>query len=114
MQNKASPILKIREAFIVKRQCRYGGLLLSNSYIVKKPFRSKLKTIRENPFLFGLIVLVLVSLLLFSVYPMYSIFKTIFVGEKGLDFNAVQKAFHKPLLFQTIWNSFKLGISSAA
>jgi len=87
---------------------------LSNSNIVKTPLKNKLKTIGENPYLFSLIILVLMSLLLFSVYPMYSIFKTIFVDENGVDFKAVQKIFDKPLIYRTIWNSLKLGVSSAA
>src|SRR5699024_2171516 len=91
-----------------------GGVLLANSNIAKKPLKSKLRAIKENPYLFGLILLVIISLLLFSVYPMYSIFKTIFVGESGLDFNAVQKALNKPLIFKTIWNSLVLGVSAAA
>jgi len=86
---------------------------LSNSNIVKTPFKNKLKTIGENPYLFSLIILVLMSLLIFSVYPMYSIFKTIFVDENGVDFKAVQKIFDKPLIYRTIWNSLKLGVSSA-
>lgn len=87
---------------------------MSNSNIVKTPLKNKLKTIGENPYLFSLIILVLMSLLLFSVYPMYSIFKTIFVDENGVDFKAVQKIFDKPLIYRTIWNSLKLGVSSAA
>ncbi|WP_449354181.1 ABC transporter permease [Virgibacillus natechei] len=86
---------------------------MSNSNIVKKPLKSKLKAIGKNPYQFGLIILVLISLLLFSVYPMYSIFKTIFVGESGLDFKAVKKILDKPSIYQTIWNSLKLGVSSA-
>lgn len=86
---------------------------MSYSSKVGKPLRNKLKIIGENPYLFGLIVLVLLSLLLFSVYPLYSIFKKIFVGESGLDFTAVQELLDKPRIYQTIWNSLKLGISSA-
>src|SRR5699024_9899196 len=55
----------------------------------------------------------LLSLFLFSVYPMYSIFRTIFVGESGLDFQAIHKILNKPRIFKTILNSFKLGISAA-
>ncbi|MBY7142929.1 iron ABC transporter permease [Virgibacillus sp. NKC19-3] len=86
---------------------------MANSNIVKKPLKRKWKAIGENPYLFGLIILVLISLFLFSIYPMYSILKTIFVGESGLDFKAVQEIFDKPRIYQTIWNSLKLGISSA-
>ena len=86
---------------------------MSYSSVVGKPLKDKLKAIAKNPYLFGLVILVLLSLLLFSVYPIYSIFKTIFVGENGFDFQAVQKLFEKPRIFQTIWNSLKLGIISA-
>lgn len=60
-----------------------------------------------------LVIVVLLSLLLFSVYPIFNIFKTIFVGEQGLDLHAVQKLFDKPRIYQTVWNSLKLGVSSA-
>ncbi|MDY0393816.1 ABC transporter permease subunit [Virgibacillus halophilus] len=63
--------------------------------------------------MFLLIILVLLSLLIFSVYPIYSIFKKIFVSENGLDFQAIQKLFDKPRIYQTVWNSMKLGILSA-
>lgn len=75
--------------------------------------KSKLKTIVKNPHLFVLVIVVLLSLLLFSVYPIFNIFKTIFVGEQGLDLHAVQKFFDKPRIYQTVWNSLKLGVSSA-
>ncbi|WP_269410359.1 ABC transporter permease [Lentibacillus daqui] len=86
---------------------------MAYSNVVGKTLKNKLKAIAKNPYLFGLIMLVLLSLLLFSVYPIYSIFKTIFVGENGLDFKAVQKLFDKPRIYQTIWNSLKLGVASA-
>ncbi|MEN1966511.1 iron ABC transporter permease [Lentibacillus sp. N15] len=86
---------------------------MSYSSVVGKSFKNKLKAITKNPYLFGLVTLVLLSLLLFSVYPIYSIFKTIFVGENGLDFQAVQNLFDKPRIYQTVWNSLELGISSA-
>jgi len=103
-------LLNLRKLLTI---CDLGGVKLSHSTTVKKPFKSKLKAIKERPYLFGLILLVLISLLVFSVYPMYSIFRTIFIGESGLDFQAIHKVLNKPRVFKTILNSFKLGISAA-
>ncbi|MFD2211359.1 ABC transporter permease [Virgibacillus halophilus] len=83
------------------------------SNLVGKTLKSKIKAVGKNPYLFLLIILVLLSLLIFSVYPIYSIFKKIFVSENGLDFQAIQKLFDKPRIYQTVWNSMKLGILSA-
>lgn len=88
-------------------------MTLSYSNLNKNTMKNKLKTIVKNPHLFGLVIVVLLSLLLFSVYPIFNIFKTIFIGENGLDFQAVEKLFDKPRIYQTVWNSLKLGVSSA-
>src|SRR5699024_3409031 len=45
---------------------------------------------------------------------MYSIFRTIFIGESGLDFQAIHKIHNNARVFKTILNSFKLGSSAAA
>src|SRR5690625_3680953 len=79
----------------------------------KRGLLDRIKELQSNPYLFVLIIIVLLSLLLFSVYPIYSILKTIFVSDGSLDLQSVIKAFNRPLLFKTIWNSLKLGIFSA-
>lgn len=86
---------------------------MSNSSIVGKPLKNKVKAKKMDPYLFGLVIVVLMSLFLFSAYPIYNIFKTIFVSESGFDISAVQKLLSKPSIYQTIWNSLKLGVLSA-
>ncbi|WP_200809542.1 ABC transporter permease [Virgibacillus dakarensis] len=82
---------------------------MSNSSIVGKP----MKAMKKDPYIIGLVILVLISLFLFSAYPIYNIFKTIFIGESGFDITAVQKILSKPRIWETIRNSLVLGVLSA-
>src|SRR5699024_1414007 len=88
-------------------------LFMAKSTLVDNSFKNKLKKLTRNPSLLGLIIFVLFSLLLFSVYPLYSIFKTIFISEGQLNLEVVKDAIEKPRIYQTIWNSIKLGVTSA-
>ena len=86
---------------------------MAKSTLVDNSFKNKLKKLARNPSLLGLIIFVLFSLLLFSVYPLYSIIKTIFISEGQLNLEVVKDAIEKPRIYQTIWNSIKLGVTSA-
>src|SRR5699024_7466932 len=88
-------------------------LFMAKSTLVDNSFKNKLKKLARNPSLLGLIIFVLFSLLLFSVYPLYSIIKTIFISEGQLNLEVVKDAIEKPRIYQTIWNSIKLGVTSA-
>lgn len=66
----------------------------------------------KEPYLLALILLVFLSLLLFSAYPIYHVFKEVLVSEKGFDVTTVVKVLKSNLFIQTIMNSFKLGVIS--
>lgn len=87
---------------------------MAKSTLVENSLKSKLKNLIRNPSLLALIIFVLLSLILFSVYPLYSIFKAIFISEGQLNLKVIKKAIEKPRIYQTIWNSIKLGVTSAA
>src|SRR5699024_3311976 len=88
-------------------------LFMAKSTLVENSLKSKLKNLIRNPSLLALIIFVLFSLILFSVYPLYSIFKAIFISEGQLNLKVIKKAIEKPRIYQTIWNSIKLGVTSA-
>lgn len=86
---------------------------MAKSTLVDNSLKSKFKKLTRNPSLLALIIFVLLSLLLFSVYPLYSIFKTIFFSDGKLNLEVIKNVIEKPRIYQTIWNSIKLGITSA-
>ncbi|MFD1362422.1 ABC transporter permease [Lentibacillus salinarum] len=75
--------------------------------------KKELKALMREPFLLVLIILVFLSLLLFSVYPIFEVFKATVVGEEGFDPSIIIEQLTSSAFLGTLWNSLKLGMVAA-
>ncbi|MCR8632666.1 ABC transporter permease [Paenibacillus radicis (ex Xue et al. 2023)] len=67
----------------------------------------------KEPWLFAIIVLILLSLFTFSLYPIYEVIKVTVVGDYGFDLNVIAKAITSGYFIHSLWNSVKLGVIAA-
>ncbi|MED1794698.1 iron ABC transporter permease [Brevibacillus nitrificans] len=77
-----------------------------------KTQRTRLKMLSKEPWLLGIIILLFISLFLFSVYPILQVLKLTVYDETGFQFDKVAEVLNVHF-FQILWNSLQLGILSA-
>ncbi|MBU8789379.1 iron ABC transporter permease [Oceanobacillus caeni] len=75
--------------------------------------KKELQALVREPFLLILIILIFLSLLLFSAYPVWQVLKATMVGEDGLDLTIISEQLTSSVFLHTLWNSLKLGMVAA-
>lgn len=75
--------------------------------------KREMKTLIREPFLLVLIILIFISLFLFSAYPVWQVFKATIVGEEGIDLSIIVEQLTSSVFLHTLWNSLKLGMVAA-
>ncbi|WP_240903802.1 ABC transporter permease [Chengkuizengella sediminis] len=74
----------------------------------------RMKMLVKEPYLLALIIIIFLSLFVFSVYPIYQVFKITVINDEGfLDFSLILETFSSSFFLKTLWNSIQLGIMSA-
>ncbi|MFS1512579.1 ABC transporter permease [Chengkuizengella sp. SCS-71B] len=74
----------------------------------------RMKMLVKEPYLLALIIIIFLSLFVFSVYPIYQVFKITVINDEGvLDFSLIVETFSSSFFLKTLWNSIQLGIMSA-
>lgn len=61
----------------------------------------------------ALIIVIFASLFLFTVYPIYQVFKITVVTDKGLDLSPILNTLGSRSFLQAFWNSMQLGVIAA-
>ncbi|MFA6507726.1 MAG: ABC transporter permease subunit, partial [Treponemataceae bacterium] len=74
----------------------------------------ELKMASRDPLLFFVILLVLASLIIFIVYPLYCVILASFKTNTGYSLSVFKEVFGSKYLGQAFWNSVMMGILTAA
>lgn len=81
-------------------------------------FQSRVKSSMENmkkiwrdPTLMITIIFIVLALLIFIIYPLFSILKESFIGKSGLTFSSYGKTFQNNVFQQTLRNTLVLGFA---
>lgn len=79
----------------------------------RPPSGRKWAALIKEPWLIAIIILIFASLFIFSVYPIYQVFKVSVVNDEGLDFSVLKETLANNYFLTSFWNSLKLGIMAA-
>lgn len=74
---------------------------------------SYLRSITVDPWLFGIFVIITVSVLVFAVLPILTVLKQAVVTENGFDTAALFATLAKPFVWQSLYHTLLLGAVSA-
>lgn len=92
--------------FIMERK---WGIMTGNFQSRFKNSRDNMKRIWRDPALAITIIFVALALLVFIIYPLFSILKESFIGKSGPTFSSYGKTFQNNVFQQTLRNTLVLG-----
>ncbi|MFS0862150.1 ABC transporter permease [Fredinandcohnia sp. 179-A 10B2 NHS] len=75
--------------------------------------KKEMKSLTKEPLLLLLVILIFLSLFIFSIYPIFQVLKATVIGENGFDLSVLSKAATSNVFLHALWNSIKLGIIAA-
>lgn len=81
--------------------------------IVRQPLSAGVKKIVADPWLFGIFILLTITVLIFAILPILSVLRMALSGEEGDVFGAIVERLTSPLVLRAFGNTLLLGVSSA-
>ncbi|MCC3356857.1 ABC transporter permease [Bacillus sp. REN16] len=75
--------------------------------------KKEMKSLTKEPLLLLLVILIFLSLFIFSIYPIFQVLKATVVGENGFDLSVLTNAATSGVFLHALWNSIKLGVIAA-
>lgn len=84
-----------------------------HSVAKRSPFTAGLKKIAADPWLFGLFVVLTLSILIFAILPIASVLRLSVSGSEGNTLAAIVDRLTSPLVMRAFFNTMQLGIASA-
>lgn len=84
-----------------------------NSIAKPSPLTADIKKIATDPWLFGLFVVLTLSILIFAILPIASVLRLAVSGSEGSSFAAIIDRLTSPLVVRAFFNTMQLGIASA-
>lgn len=79
----------------------------------RAPLQAGIKKIVSDPWLFGLFVVLTLSILIFAILPIASVLRLAISGSDGNTFAAIVDRLTSPLVVRAFLNTMQLGIASA-
>lgn len=89
----------------------------SNNTVVRSgvtPLAYRVRSIMADPWLFGIFVLISLSVLIFAILPILSVLKLAILGQEGFDPAAVISNLSSSMVWRAFGNTLLLGATSAA
>lgn len=84
-----------------------------NSVAKPFPLTAGVKKIATDPWLFGLFVVLTLSILIFAILPIASVLRLAVSGSEGNTFAAIVDRLTSPLVLRAFFNTMQLGLASA-
>ena len=73
----------------------------------------RLRTIIADPWLFGIFVLITLSIVIFAILPILSVLRLAIAGENGIDLGATLANLASPTVWRAFGNTMFLGVTAA-